>query len=133
MATNLPPGAYKEGDPELPRPEHVYPPGVVKVSLLYGRPMSIDPEYCNQQQQEEEEETKKSVEEVPPPPPPSSPLPQYYIDPDTGETVAIPEALPPPPPPPGFKPIPPAAAEELQAQVLNPSPSKIPMPPPPMS
>ena len=31
MATNLPSGAYKEGDPELPRPEHVYPPGVVKV------------------------------------------------------------------------------------------------------
>ena len=31
MATNLPPEAYKEGDEPLPRPEHIYPPGVVKV------------------------------------------------------------------------------------------------------
>ena len=27
----LPPHAYREDDPELPRPENIYPPGVVKV------------------------------------------------------------------------------------------------------
>ena len=95
----LPDEAYRETDSPLPDPTLIYPPGVVKVSYLYGQPMSLDPSFNNAQVDIPEPEQPRYSQDmafikqdISPPSYPHS-LPLCYIDPDTGQEVPIPEEL----------------------------------------
>ena len=94
----LPKEAYRETDSPLPDPTLIYPPGVVKVSYLYGQPMSLDPSYNNAQIDipEPEPEILPQNSSVRRENSSLSPLsrhnlPMSYIDPETGQEVPIPE------------------------------------------
>ena len=93
----LPKEAYRETDSPLPDPTLIYPAGVVKVSYLYGQPMSLDPSFNNAQIDIPEPEPTAPPQELPIVRETSSSssshlsLPLSYIDPDTGHEVPIPE------------------------------------------
>jgi len=88
----LPPHAYREDDPELPRPENIYPPGVVKVSFLYGQPMSIDPEYCQAQQERKRRRSGAGGSSTSGGGPPHPPLPsQDQPPPPPAEDIPLPK------------------------------------------
>ena len=93
----LPKEAYRETDSPLPDPTLIYPPGVVKVSYLYGQPMSLDPSFNHAQVDIPEPEQAIFSEELTFRKKISNPtgdlhaIPLSYIDPDTGQEVAIPE------------------------------------------
>jgi len=94
----LPKEAYRETDSPLPDPTLIYPPGVVKVSYLYGQPMSLDPSYSNAQIDIPEpepimlpQESHLRIENSSLSPFSPQNIPLSYIDPDTGQEVPIPE------------------------------------------
>jgi len=94
----LPKEAYRETDSPLPDPTLIYPPGVVKVSYLYGQPMSLDPSYSNAQIDIPEpepimppQESHVRIENRSLSPFSPQNIPLSYIDPDTGQEVPIPE------------------------------------------
>ena len=93
----LPSEAFRETDSPLPDPALIYPPGVVKVSYLYGQPMSLDPSFNNAQIDMAEPEqpiqpqelssvnhSNQSTRQQPR-------MPLCYIDPETGQEIPIPE------------------------------------------
>ena len=94
----LPKEAYRETDSPLPAPTLIYPPGVVKVSYLYGQPMSLDPSF-NHAQVDIPEPEQAIFSREPTFRKENSNLggdnqhsiPLSYIDPDTGQEIAIPE------------------------------------------
>ena len=94
----LPKEAFRETDSPLPDPTLIYPPGVVKVSYLYGQPMSLDPSFNNAQVDIPEPEPTQYPQELHAANQRSRvssrdqhSLPLSYIDPDTGQEVPIPE------------------------------------------
>ena len=95
----LPSEAFRETDSPLPDPTYIYPPGVVKVSYLYGQPMSLDPSFNNAQVDMIEPEPSIYPQEAATIDNSSNLKirvhhnnpPLCYIDPETGQEVPIPE------------------------------------------